>query len=71
MGATGLPWFQSGRSDGFNPRARDGRDRNSLSIAAFLDCFNPRARDGRDIFESMELHLGCRFNPRARDGRDG
>ena len=33
---------------GFNPRARDGRERARYSFAELSRCFNPRARDGRE-----------------------
>ena len=56
--------------DGFNPRAREGRDRAITKPFSKLSCFNPRAREGRDL--SPDLHRGqfSRFNPRAREGRD-
>ena len=33
---------------GFNPRAREGRDREGGTPAGAGNCFNPRAREGRD-----------------------
>ena len=33
---------------GFNPRARDGREYKSKSLAGLSVSFNPRARDGRE-----------------------
>jgi len=32
----------------FNPRARDGRESNSLTNHGYVLRFNPRARDGRE-----------------------
>ena len=37
-----------GMLDGFNPRARTGRDQYNLSVAKSGLGFNPRARTGRD-----------------------
>ena len=34
---------------GFNPRARDGREKLPESQQAAMDSFNPRARDGREL----------------------
>ena len=34
---------------GFNPRAREGRDKRDAFRAARLRRFNPRAREGRDV----------------------
>ena len=34
---------------GFNPRARDGREKKLLLCNAQLGSFNPRARDGREL----------------------
>ena len=42
----GLKSYQQGR--GFNPRARDGRERSTPIFAGLAACFNPRARDGRE-----------------------
>ncbi len=42
---------QSGQDlvEGFNPRARGGRDApNSSSLSGSMSSFNPRARGGRD-----------------------
>ena len=33
---------------GFNPRAREGRDRDPGIADNHILCFNPRAREGRD-----------------------
>ena len=43
------------RSQGFNPRARTGRDQGAPKIASQTACFNPRARTGRDGIEDDTL----------------
>ena len=40
---------------GFNPRARDGRERLPRSTKTCLVGFNPRARDGREVLRSIIL----------------
>ena len=35
---------------GFNPRAREGRDRRCTVLPRYSQCFNPRAREGRDCW---------------------
>ena len=56
---------------GFNPRAREGRDRSVLThFSHQFACFNPRAREGRDCMERFRRKKNARFNPRAREGRD-
>ena len=60
------------QTTGFNPRAREGRDRKAAGEQiGVLKRFNPRAREGRDIPEKMAYWRGGSFNPRAREGRDG
>ena len=56
--------------EGFNPRARDGRE--SARLLAVLDTsrFNPRARDGRERRQATYFPFVQCFNPRARDGRE-
>ena len=63
-----LPSFQSTRprgarpsntsvftlTDGFNPRARAGRDCQECQTTLEIQCFNPRARAGRDDFERQQ-----------------
>jgi len=57
-------------TNGFNPRARVGRDVDSEMDGARAACFNPRARVGRDQ-GVLPLSVGFgSFNPRARVGRD-
>ena len=56
--------------NGFNPRARVGRDRLSNGQKRLRKRFNPRARVGRDDERFEEILIFHRFNPRARVGRD-
>ena len=54
--------------DGFNPRARAGRDNRPRLRAAERDCFNPRARAGRDqrrIAIALEEQLFQSTRPRG------
>ena len=37
-------------TEGFNSRAREGRDRRSGRWGSAPRCFNSRAREGRDCF---------------------
>ena len=55
----------------FNPRAREGRDKNRISPASGSCRFqSTRPRGARqDIFEPLRITLSG-FNPRAREGRD-
>ena len=70
MGATRHRCRARSPVSGFNPRARDGRDR-SLGVSTLGACsFNPRARDGRDDGSGAGWRPILCFNPRARDGRD-
>ncbi len=57
--------------NGFNPRARVGRDTAVAVVLVVVVCFNPRARVGRDL-ELRKRHVEDKrgFNPRARVGRD-
>ena len=55
---------------GFNPRAREGRDKSRQRRCAWKRCFNPRAREGRDQTYPSIIKALPRFNPRAREGRD-
>ena len=69
-GATnGRLYFQLAKSC-FNPRAREGRDINSLPNHRTNDSFNPRAREGRDTQGTVKQGTYRSFNPRAREGRD-
>ena len=55
---------------GFNPRAREGRDRAGKHGRVVVGGFNPRAREGRDLPEFVMPTVWHCFNPRAREGRD-
>ncbi len=55
---------------GFNPRARVGRDGQSIEYIERSVRFNPRARVGRDLQRLRLTGTIKRFNPRARVGRD-
>ena len=56
---------------GFNPRARDGRDKGKLlpwrTAAVSIHAPVMDAMVGADL---LAVRF-CSFNPRARDGRDG
>ena len=62
--------IQGRRSDGFNPRARTGRDMRWFPPMLPCPCFNPRARTGRDKSRGYVTYQIPGFNPRARTGRD-
>ena len=47
-GATDVGALREALRDGFNPRARAGRDQTPTAAAAISSGFNPRARAGRD-----------------------
>ena len=56
---------------GFNPRARTGRDVLSAQRLEIQGSFNPRARTGRDATNAKLCRdFKVSFNPRARTGRD-
>ncbi len=57
-------------NQGFNPRARMGRDGAICGLAGVQSSFNPRARMGRDKEKRKKLAKVLGFNPRARMGRD-
>ena len=48
-GATLAPKGGATKFDGFNPRAREGRDSLTITPILLFRSFNPRAREGRDI----------------------
>ena len=47
-GARRRRWPRAAATTGFNPRAREGRDRPVLPSPPRRGCFNPRAREGRN-----------------------
>ena len=58
-------------NEGFNPRARRGRDLLRLwAVMRITGRFNPRARRGRDSIRGTRVIRPMCFNPRARRGRD-
>ena len=56
-GATRLLIMVLMMSEGFNPRARVGRDLESHRLLVKLGSFNPRARVGRDLNPNCECFL--------------
>ena len=55
----------------FNPRLREGGDRQVMSRSVLTDDFNPRLREGGDAILRDKLdYLGEDFNPRLREGGD-
>ena len=56
--------------EGFNSRARKGRDKEATELFYFLESFNSRARKGRDKNEINIALTFEGFNSRARKGRD-
>ena len=56
--------------EGFNPRARGGRDFAVWLADSCIQRFNPRARGGRDRIGEEHITRFVSFNPRARGGRD-
>ena len=69
-GATGIGARHAHGHDGFNPRARGGRDPQSGNDWSIASGFNPRARGGRDVIARWHATPQASFNPRARGGRD-
>ena len=56
--------------DGFNPRARVGRDNDGFILGRFRLSFNPRARVGRDGRRSPSARLPVQFqSTRPRGAR--
>ncbi len=55
---------------GFNSRARKGRDKRRENSFARTSSFNSRARKGRDGNGHAINHFVSSFNSRARKGRD-
>ena len=65
-----MPQISTLLRSSFNPRAREGRDREIEFFQALSKRFNPRAREGRDFRADSPCGWGECFNPRAREGRD-
>ena len=69
-GATGKRRWRKEKLNGFNPRARVGRDRCNYQVMGRQRCFNPRARVGRDSCAHAPLHCRCGFqSTRPRGAR--
>ena len=65
-----MPVLRFTMGQGFNPRARVGRDAKELLFGDYSPGFNPRARVGRDALCWLYESGRWSFNPRARVGRD-
>ena len=60
----------AGTPDGFNPRAREGRDSVAPTTPVYLRLFqSTRPRGARLPATNGWMVVTC-FNPRAREGRD-
>ena len=54
----------------FNPRSREGSDRQGLGGSIFKVRFNPRSREGSDRPNKHLPTFNSSFNPRSREGSD-
>ena len=54
----------------FNPRSREGSDKNKKRYPAVCYYFNPRSREGSDKRLNACARYGVNFNPRSREGSD-
>ena len=63
-GAT-LLYYINAYEDGFNPRARMGRDPNNSLACRATRCFNPRARMGRDGRKESPIFIVSRVSTHA------
>ena len=61
---------RSALSTYFNPRSREGSDRNARKIHRKLRHFNPRSREGSDNMDDVSFEVFLHFNPRSREGSD-
>ena len=56
----------------FNPRAREGRDGQTVAVFVAVEVFqSTRPRGARPIPQERSSDTSTCFNPRAREGRDG
>ena len=62
-------YFISGIHD-FNPRSREGSDKNAESEQWVSLDFNPRSREGSDTTAAAVMGEFQNFNPRSREGSD-
>ena len=56
--------------DDFNPRSREGSDRQPLLYFPPMYNFNPRSREGSDVLLVGSRPEESYFNPRSREGSD-
>ena len=54
----------------FNPRSREGSDRQTAAADRPRDHFNPRSREGSDVLHPLVSLHARDFNPRSREGSD-
>ena len=54
----------------FNPRSREGSDKQIPATTAQHSNFNPRSREGSDNPGQLKLIRWADFNPRSREGSD-
>ena len=59
-----------GEPGGFNPRSREGSDRQGAAAVEVGVGFNPRSREGSDSRVQGLLPKRASFNPRSREGSD-
>ena len=69
-GATGFHVLALVHAEGFNPRSREGSDRQRGMHHVGVFCFNPRSREGSDPRRGPVWAALWRFNPRSREGSD-
>ena len=69
-GARPEKWLKDAGIEGFNSRAREGRDPLKRLRQRPAYRFNSRAREGRDTATSWFPTESTSFNSRAREGRD-
>ena len=54
----------------FNPRSREGSDRDGFPVLMRQANFNPRSREGSDVTGYITRQFITYFNPRSREGSD-
>ena len=54
----------------FNPRPREGSDREQAGAPVLPRSFNPRPREGSDVRKGSDKLDIESFNPRPREGSD-
>ena len=58
-GATGIPFICIGYQRHFNPRSREGSDKDIVNAIIKIINFNPRSREGSDSFLLASHHQAC------------